>query len=269
MAFTAEEQNKAVTQYRVIAGIQLVLGVGLVACGGIGTQYTNEYDVIPYYIGGFISGIMILGGGALCLYIGIKGADNKPGEEKSKEVACAVMTQYILSMFTFGTCIFGMIFAGMGSCEDYNYFYDYTCPPERDIIRYCIIVGIVIALIVNIVSMCTVCAYGKIFGVVMRRGHRGRTVMSIDTSANGARTAQAQLGLASNYAANTFQVNSFGGNEARMQQLARENELLQQNLELQRQLQQRQQQNTDPAYPPPPPYNYATGVNNMGFNSNQ
>ena len=184
------------------------------------------------------------------------------------------MTQYILSMFTFGGCLFGVIFAGMGSCEDYSYYDDYyTCPPERDIIRYCLITGILIGLVVNIVSMCTVCAYGKIFGVMMRRGRRGRTVMSIDTSPDGTRNARAQLGLfATSLQTNTIQANNFGvGNEARMQQLTRENELLQQNLELQRQLQQQQQQqpqNTGAVYPPPPPYNYATGTNNMGFNYN-
>ena len=172
------------------------------------------------------------------------------------------MGQYILSMFTFGGCIFGIIFAAMGSCNDYTFDY-YYCPPERDIIRYCIIAGVCVALVVNIVAMCTVCNYGKVFGVVMRRGHRGRTVMSIDTSAGGQQSAQ--IGFAGGYAANSFQINSLGGNDARMQQLARENELLQQNLALQRQLQQ-QQQNAGTL--PPAPADYGAGVNNMGFNSN-
>ena len=139
-------------------------------------------------------------------------------------------------------CFMGLVFAGIGSCD----LWDEECPPERDIIRYTIIGLMVVALLTNIFTMYIVCTYGSYFGVVMRRGRRGRMVMSIDT-------ANVSVNRPGTLATNSFGLTG-GMNNSRMQQLERENELLQRQLELQRQLNQQNQQGG--MYPPPPPPNY-------------
>ena len=57
-------------------------------------RHINAQTVGIKTSGTISSMFQILANGCLCLYIGIKGADNKPGEEKSKEVACAVSCVY-------------------------------------------------------------------------------------------------------------------------------------------------------------------------------
>ena len=150
-------------------------------------------------------------------------------------------------MFSFMMCFMGLIFAGISSCETYSY-YDEVCSSEKDSIRYAIIAGCVVALLISIFQLYMVCVYGTYFGVKMRRGRRGRMVMSIDTG----------------YTNNTMTPGTthvtLGGttNNATTQQLQQQNALLQQQLQLQRQLnqQQQQQQQYGGSFQPPPPTDY-------------
>ena len=158
------------------------------------------------------------------------------------------MGQYILCMFIFMMCFMGLIFAGISSCDTWT---TEDCPPERDIIRYCILALTACAIPINIFNMYIVCTYGSYFGVVMRRGRRGRMVMSIDTT-----NRTGTIGITN---ANTFAVNNAFG-DARTQQLQRENELLQRQLELQRQINQQNQPGGTVPPPPPPNYGYSQDV---------
>ena len=57
---TDEARGKAINLYRVLALVQLLLGVGLLACGGLGTQYNDSGSFgPPYFIGGFLVGFMV------------------------------------------------------------------------------------------------------------------------------------------------------------------------------------------------------------------
>ena len=59
--YTSDEARaKAINLYRTLAGVQGVLGLGLLACGGCGTMYTNENSFgPPYYLGGFLVGSVV------------------------------------------------------------------------------------------------------------------------------------------------------------------------------------------------------------------
>ena len=55
-----EARAKAINLYKILAGVQFLLGVGLLICGGFGTVYTNEdseEDIgPPFFLGGFLVG---------------------------------------------------------------------------------------------------------------------------------------------------------------------------------------------------------------------
>ena len=52
-----EARAKAISLYRILAAIQILLGMGLLICGGFGTKYTGEDDFgPPYFLGGFLVG---------------------------------------------------------------------------------------------------------------------------------------------------------------------------------------------------------------------
>ena len=160
------------------------------------------------------------------------------------------MGQYILAMFVFMLAFMGIVFAGIGSCDvsTYSTFDDtVTCPPERDIIRYVIIGLSIAAILVTIFNMYIVCTYGKYFGVVMtRRGRRGRMIMTLNPAS-----------VTGNSGATSMNANNIALNNAvqenQMQQLQRQNELLERQLQLQQQLNQQ-----TPTYPPPPPPSYGS-----------
>lgn len=241
-----EGRKKAVSLYRILAVIQVLLGIGLLTCGGLGTQYEEGDFGPPFFLGGFIVGTLMVISALLCMCVGYKGSE-AGNEIQRREVACGVMGQYILSLFTFMGCFIGLVFAGIGSCDAF----DDECSPERDTIRYAIIGLVVVAILANIFSMYIVCTYGSYFGVVMTRGRRGRMVMTINTTANT--PVYRTQPVTGTYTSDV------GRNDARLQQLERENELLRRQLELQRQ----HNQNPPPyagGYPPPQPATY-------GFNT--
>ena len=55
-----EARAKAINLYKILAGVQFLLGVGLLICGGFGTVYTNEDNEEdigpPFFLGGFLVG---------------------------------------------------------------------------------------------------------------------------------------------------------------------------------------------------------------------
>lgn len=246
MGAEEEARKKAIGLYRILAIVQLLLGIALLTCGGFGTQYEAGSFGPPFFVGGFIVGSFMVISALLCMCVGYKGSETAGNEVQRREVACGVMGQYILAMFTFMGCFIGLVFAGIGTCDDDDFYYDsdeIVCPPERDAIRYAIIVLVVVAILTNIFSMYIVCTYGSYFGVVMTRGRRGRMVMTINTTAN--------TPVYNTHPVTGTYTSDIGRNDQRMQQLERQNALLQQQLELQRQF----AQNPPPysgGYPPPP-----------------
>ena len=250
MGADEEARKKAICLYRILSIIQLLLGVALLTCGGLGTRYESGSFGPPFFIGGFIVGTFMVISALLCMCVWYKGSETSAGNEvQRREVACGVMGQYILAMFTFMGCFIGLVFAGIGTCDNDSYFDDdVECPPERAAIRYAIIVLVVVAILTNIFSMYIVCTYGSYFGVVMTsRGRRGRFVMAINTTAN--------TPVYNTHPVTGTYTSDIGRNEARTQELERQNALLQQQLELQRQY----NQNPPPysgGYPPPQPATY-------------
>ena len=52
-----EARAKAINLYKILAGVQFLLGIGLLICGGFGTTYTDEEDIgPPFFLGGFLVG---------------------------------------------------------------------------------------------------------------------------------------------------------------------------------------------------------------------
>ena len=253
MGAEEDARKKAIGLYRILSVVQLLLGVALLVCGGFGTQYEGSDFGPPFFIGGFVVGTFMLISALLCTCVWYKGGEAAGNEVQRREVACGVMGQYILAMFTFMGCFIGLIFAGIGACDDF-FDEDIECPPERDIIRYAIIVLVVVAILTNIFSMYIVCTYGSYFGVVMTRGRRGRMAMTINTTAN--------TPVYSTQPVTGTYTSDIGRNDQRMQELERQNALLQQQLQQQRQY----NQNPPPPYsggmyPPPPPEPATYGFN--------
>ena len=68
--FSDEARAKAIGLYRILAAVQILLGIGLLVCGGFGTTYTGEYDFgPPYFLGGFLVGSAV----STCLWAVIWG----------------------------------------------------------------------------------------------------------------------------------------------------------------------------------------------------
>lgn len=55
----SEARKKAIGMYRILAIIQVLLGVGLLICGGFGTTYDDEGFGPPFFLGGFLVGSMV------------------------------------------------------------------------------------------------------------------------------------------------------------------------------------------------------------------
>lgn len=162
-------------------------------------------------------------------------------------------------MFTIMGCFVGCVSAGVGGFSSFGFDDD----EEEDDgtkkkLAILILIGCIGAIFLTIFSMCIICTYGSYFGVNIRHGRRGRMVVMYN---NG----QTMVGTVNQ--PNTFQT-SMQTNNQQISQLEAQNRLLQQQLDLQRQMfeQQQQQQQQQPQYPtgvyPPPPPSY--GFSNTG-----
>ncbi|XP_060556700.1 ALK tyrosine kinase receptor-like [Ruditapes philippinarum] len=162
--------------------------------------------------------------------------------------------QYILSMFTIMGCFIGCVSAGVGGFSSTSSSFrdeDEEDDGPKKTLALIILLGCIGAIFLTIFSMCIVCTYGSYFGVHIQRGRRGRMVF-INT--NGQST------MPTVFQTNTVQT-GMHVNDAQISQLEAQNRLLQQQLDLQRQMfeqqqQQQQQQQTQYStgvYPPPPP----------------
>ncbi|XP_045157701.1 uncharacterized protein LOC123523966 isoform X1 [Mercenaria mercenaria] len=253
---TAEEEGreKALRLYKILACLLGLLGVGLLICGILAVTNTDSDSFgMPYFLGGFIVGILTLISAALCTCIFLKapGADS---DVKKRELACAIQGQYILSMFTIMGCFIGCVSAGVGGLSSSGFDDDDEDEDgPKKTLAVIILVGCIGAIFLTIFSMCIVCTYSSYFGVVIQRGRRGRMVFINNTG----QTA----GMPTTIHTTTFQTTP-QTNSNQVSQLEAQNRLLQQQLELQRQLfqqQQQQQQQTQYSggfYPPPPPPSY-------------
>ncbi|XP_053395961.1 uncharacterized protein LOC123523965 [Mercenaria mercenaria] len=248
---TAEEEGraKAVKAYKILAGLFGLLGVGLLACGIAAVLNPGSQDFgLPYFIGGFIVGIMTLIAAAICTYVILKAPD-ADNELKKREVGCAIQGQYILAMFTIMGCFIGCVGAGLGGLSSSSSYYDDDEEEDspKKTLAIIILVGCIGAIFLTIFSMCVVCTYSSYFGVVIQRGRRGRMVF-INTGGSST--------MSSTVHAATLQPTPHTSNQ--VDELEKQNRLLQQQLDLQKQIQQQQQQNqySGGFYPPPPPPSY-------------
>ena len=237
-----EGRAKAFRFYRFLAVIQFLLGVALIFGGYKGTQHAGEVFGPPFYIGGFIVGPLMLLSALIGFCIVCKGFDES-NEIRRNEVKGCVSCHHVTAAFVFMGCLPSLMFTAM----NFGCSFDDDCSSERDHIRYAIIAGIVVAILTGIFSMFIVCTYGKYFGFIITSGRRRMIVTLDDHHLAGGPMYGSDLAHATQMGLGGSQ------NSPRMQQLARENELLQQQLELQKQIGQQQPLNTGVGYPPPPP----------------
>lgn len=60
MNFTEEGRQKALGYYRILAGVMGLAATGLLICGIVAvTKYPEGGFGPPYYIGGFIGGVLV------------------------------------------------------------------------------------------------------------------------------------------------------------------------------------------------------------------
>lgn len=145
----------------------------------------------------------------------------------------------MLSMFMLMGCFIGTFLAGIG-----GFTFSSELSTLNKNLAIVILLGSILGLILTIGSLCLFCTYSKFFGVIMRRGYRGRTVI-INTHNPGSASTDPNIFLTSNAQS--------AANNAQISQLERQNQLLQQQLELQKQLNQQQQFGGGFSQPPPPP----------------
>ncbi|KAL4222395.1 hypothetical protein ACF0H5_018434 [Mactra antiquata] len=236
-----EGRAKALKCYKLMAVVQALLGIGMLVCGVVAAKNPDEDSFgPPYFLGGFVIGIMALFAALVCTCIIVKARGAYNGVNK-QELGCAMSGLFIFSMFMIMGCILGLAFAAVGGFG----FSDHDDRSSLNkLLILVILVGCIVGLFLTIGSLCIVCIYGRYFGVVIRSGRRQRTII-INTNMAG------QPGTTHTAALAQSEQNS---------QLEEQNRLLQQQLELQIQLNQAQQQQKSYGggfQQPPPPHMYA------------
>ncbi|KAL4222394.1 hypothetical protein ACF0H5_018433 [Mactra antiquata] len=249
-----EGRAKALKYYKLMAVAQALLGIGMLVCGVVAAINQDE-DVFgpPYFVGGFVVGIMALIAALLCSCI-IAKAPGASSSVNKQELGCAMTGHYILSMFMIMGCFMGVVLAGIGGFgfSDHN---DRSSLNKS--LAVVILVGCIVGLFLTIGSLCIVCTYGRYFGIVITSGHRGRTVI-INTNTTGNQIVGMQPVTTHGAVFQTDYGMGMGTNQSQqISELEQQNRLLQQQLELQRQLNQAQQQQQPYGggfqQPPPPP----------------
>lgn len=228
-----EGKVKAHRNYRILAVVLGILGATLLIFGIVSVVRENENDEDtfgpPFYVGGFVVGITIQG-------------------------------QFMLSIFMIMGCFAGTVLAGVGGFgfshfrENKDYYYYVKQKYAAAILALCII-----SLFVTICSLCTLCTmYKSYFGVAINNRRGARVVIWTNTGTGNAVITQTQT--FGNYPTNATGFGMGSASNDQIRQLQEQNRLLQEQLELQRQLQQNQnpQQNLYGGgyYPPPPPPSY-------------
>ena len=151
--------------------------------------------------------------------------------------------QYVLCMFTIMLSFMGLLFAGMGSCSTWGD--DDDCSPERTTVRYAIMGLLVAAIGTAIVNIYVVSTYGSYFGVVISSVRRRHVMLAVGNTGVFA-GGEGGMGVVNG---------GLPGTDLRAQQLQRENELLQRQLQMQQQLNQQGQFGAF-STPRPPPSSY-------------
>ncbi|KAL4220608.1 hypothetical protein ACF0H5_021005 [Mactra antiquata] len=232
-----EGKKKALTYYKILAAVWFVLGAGLLILAIIATL-NRDPDLFgpPYFIGGYIAGILGLIVALQCGFIAYKGPNATSNEDK-KNLGSLIQFQYMTSFFLIFGCIVGLIMAGIGGIANSD-----ELSSLNNTLAIVIMVGCIIGLVCSIGSICVVSTYGKYFGLIMKRsGRKGRMVM-VNIHATGVNDSTVHP----------------TGNSSRVNELQRENELIQQQIELQKQLNQQQQYGGGFTGGPPPPPAYTS-----------
>ena len=166
-------------------------------------------------------------------------------------------------------CFIGVVMAGVGGFGFRTSIFEEEVPHQGTIkgLAVAIIVGCILELAVSICGCCIICTYGSYFGVQMNRNRRAVIMIN---QPNGAGTATiitntgGGFGLNDPYMFTTgVSFNNPGTTNANVQALQEENRLLQEQLRLQRELnQQRNQPFGFQGQPPPPSYEFYGSMNN-------
>ena len=163
---------------------------------------------------------------------------------------------YVLAIINFFGCFIGVILAAVSGCDASM---NDVCNPRKADLRYSILAGCLLAVLSSIFTIYHARSYGGLFGLVMRTRGKRRVIMKIDTtcSATTNNTPTSGNPVAPVTTQATATANNNRNNE-RMEQLERENELLQRQLQLQKELNEHQQRGG--LYPAPPPMNYGAST---------
>ncbi|XP_045194337.2 uncharacterized protein LOC123549960 [Mercenaria mercenaria] len=252
MSTEGDKRRTAFLRFKVLAGVLGVLSIVILACAGLGIKH-HDADTFgpPYYVGGFIVGPVALLTAFVCMSVFIGAMGKSYDDDKMKRLAPQISCQYTMSMLLLPACFIGGVLTGIWGldAEDIN-----------RTLAAIILAGCILTCFVTIVSMCTVCAYGKHFGVhINRRGRR--TVIITDNSTAFSRSSEGTHdrsgGMVLHSNVNVFTTDT---NHQHISQLEQQNQLLQQRLALQQQMlmqqqqQEQQQQFSGGVYPPPPAY---------------
>ncbi|XP_052247692.1 uncharacterized protein LOC127855845 isoform X2 [Dreissena polymorpha] len=196
----------------------------------------------------------------MCTYIVVKGPSSQENEIKKREFVCVMTVQYIVSAFHFAGCFVGFIMAGIGGFAISTSIFEKEIPYQGTIkvLAAAIIVGCILELAVSIYGYCIICTYG----VQMNR-NRGAVIMIHQP--NGAGTATVITNTGGGFGLNDPYMFTTGGGfnnpgttNANVQALQEENRLLQEQLRLQRELNQQRNQpfGFQGQLPPPPSYGF-------------
>ncbi|XP_052247673.1 uncharacterized protein LOC127855836 isoform X2 [Dreissena polymorpha] len=270
MTTEADARNAAIERYKIVAGLLGLLSVGLLIIGFISAlKYPDNGRSPPYFIGGFTAGFLGLRQALMCTCIVVKGLYSQEDEIKKRELVCVMTGQNIVAMFQFMGCFIGVVMAGVGVFGFSTSIFEKEVP-HRDTIKglaVAIIVGCILELAVSIWGICIICTYGSYFGVQMNR-NRGPVIMV--NQPNGTGTATVITNTGGGFGSNdTYMFTTGGGfntpgtTNANVQALQEENRLLQEQLRLQRDLnQQRNQPFGFQGQPSPPSYGFYGSMNN-------
>lgn len=251
-----EGRAKALRYYRILAVVLGLIGVTQLSLGIVGVTKENSYGGStfgpPFYVGGFIVGILGLLSAGLCACVLFKA--DADSDVKKRELACTMHGQYAVSMFMIMGCFAGSVLAGIGGISDFGEPSEGEYYETKKTLAVVILVLCIVALGVAIASLCVVCTYGAYFGVIIQNRRGGRVVIWNNTGTSGTVTMHTTAYGMGGINSAPFNTTTYGmntQNDEQIRNLQEQNRLLQQQLELQRQLNQ-QQQYSGGYYPPPP-----------------
>ncbi|XP_045156961.2 uncharacterized protein LOC123523340 [Mercenaria mercenaria] len=243
-----EGRRRAILPYKTLAGVSGLLGAGLLACGikAVLSNKESHHSEMPYFLGGFVVGTLVLITAAVCGVISLKAPDAN-SEMTKKKVGTMMQVQNLLAVFTIFGCIPSCAFAGMAAFSSTGFFKGENGDVKT--LATIILAGCIAAFFLAFVSGHIITKYSSYFGLIIKHDIRGNRVF-INTGGT------AVMPLTTDYS--LFQAGPHMTGD-QLHQLQTQNNLHQHYL-MQQQQQQQQQQPLrystglyQPQPPPPPP----------------